>query len=1317
LANSIGMRAALALIVCLVPAGRTLAQTAETTIPSPRQPLPRYGFDRFTVQEGLPEIYVQHLMQDSKGYLWVATQNGLARYDGQTFRTVLPSDGTHTLRSVTSVTEDSRGVLWAGGAFESGLAREHRAANTWSFSFHDPNDRASLSDNNIAAIIDAGHDMLLVITDPTSDVFRTCIDRVNSVSGEVRRLRLASNGTVGEEGQCFGPIPGVVSAAQRNVFSRDEASAKTWVATWHGLLSYDPVADEAVISNPLLNSFDDWGALEALVESVEPLSALREVGGNENRTTTFELSEATSVLLVGLGELRPGQKLDHGWLENAEGDTLWSMVALESAWAGGALRNRLVVDTQVLPAGGYELHYQSDQGHSFGEVFDGAPDNQDWWGAMVLPLEPDAPPVPSTGPVRVEGTHLPESVTAVHVDSGGNLWAGTEGRGFFLRRAGTTEFSRFEAEGEAGDFGAALVVSITTDLQGRALVGTTNGLYRIDFDEGKVEHEGDDLVLRVYRDEQDLLWVHALNGLTHLDWGRDEQVYSAVGENSDDLGNGQAVNSFMDRQGNLWFATRSGGLSRLNRTKNQFQEIDVERLGSGPVRWSWEGPGGHLWFATGDGLSRATPGDIESGKAATKVTDKALKAYVDRRGGIWGFRRGSGLQKFDSDGSVLASYRHDPTNERSLGSDNVNVMLEDTQGRLWVGLSGEGVNGFDPETGLFTRYPFRRTPRAGVSDSLDDAIVFELMEDSRGTIWVGTNLGGSSRFDPESGTFTSNFDDGQGMVAVQDIYEDSAQRLWVGTYIGGLFQIDPGTGQVLAQHDETDGLIHNSVRTIQEDNSGHLWLGTGRGLVRFDPESETFRTFLRPNGMTELTFSGTSLKLKSGMLLFGGDQGVIMFDPEALSSDSGPPAVAVEMVTHRSPVGDIRVPVRGESTIRLAHDENDVTFDYVGIDFKHADGIRYRYQLAPYDSDWIDAGTDRSARYTSLQPRWYTFRVQAVNAEGVWSEVQSVTVWILPPWWKTWWAYALYSLPLFALGAGMILVVQRRAKEKERERSHRELEDAYSQLDTSHRKLKDTQAQLLQQEKLASLGQLTAGIAHEIKNPLNFVNNFAEVNAELADELSAALAAGDTEEVATLLEDLRGNALQIAKHGKRADSIVRSMMQHARGGASDREEIDVNAFLGDYVDLAWHGMRARDDEFNADVARDFGQDAGQLTVMPQELGRVVLNLLNNAFDAVRGRAESVVTVSSRRHGSGVEICVSDNGPGIRPEIRERIFEPFFTTKATGEGTGLGLSLSYDIVTKGHGGSMTVGESEGGGATFSVLLPDTPGLPDARPQTL
>jgi signal transduction histidine kinase/ligand-binding sensor domain-containing protein len=276
---------------------------------------------------------------------------------------------------------------------------------------------------------------------------------------------------------------------------------------------------------------------------------------------------------------------------------------------------------------------------------------------------------------------------------------------------------------------------------------------------------------------------------------------------------------------------------------------------------------------------------------------------------------------------------------------------------------------------------------------------------------------------------------------------------------------------------------------------------------------------------------------------------------------------------------------------------------------------------------------------------------------------------------------------------------------------------AYRQLRATLHELKTTQQQLVQQEKLASLGELTAGIAHEIKNPLNFITNFSALTSELADEIGAAAAADDLGEVRFLVGDLQTNAQMIEKHGRRADSIVRSMMEHARTGSGTREAVDLNTLIDEYVDLAYHGKRATRPAFNAEVVRDYGPDVGQVEVVPQEFGRVVLNLVGNAFDALlehgaapNGHAASAaqgaprVQVATRRTPGAVELRVADNGPGIPEATRQKIFEPFFTTKETGKGTGLGLSMSYDIITKGHGGRLTVASTVGEGATFTVTLP-------------
>lgn len=269
---------------------------------------------------------------------------------------------------------------------------------------------------------------------------------------------------------------------------------------------------------------------------------------------------------------------------------------------------------------------------------------------------------------------------------------------------------------------------------------------------------------------------------------------------------------------------------------------------------------------------------------------------------------------------------------------------------------------------------------------------------------------------------------------------------------------------------------------------------------------------------------------------------------------------------------------------------------------------------------------------------------------------------------------------------------------------------------SSYEALKSAQQQLIHAEKMASLGELTAGIAHEIQNPLNFVNNFSEINKELIDELQAALKAGNQDEANHLSSEIKANEEKITFHGKRAENIVRGMLQHSRSSSAQKEPTDINMLCDEYVRLAYHGLRAKDKSFNATIKTDFDESIGKLSIIPQEIGRVVLNLLTNAFYAARekqklGLSHFVPTVSittSRQQlasgQAGVIISVQDNGMGIPEKIRSKIFQPFFTTKPTGQGTGLGLSMSYDIITQTHGGEIKVESTEGEGTTFTIILP-------------
>jgi signal transduction histidine kinase len=279
-----------------------------------------------------------------------------------------------------------------------------------------------------------------------------------------------------------------------------------------------------------------------------------------------------------------------------------------------------------------------------------------------------------------------------------------------------------------------------------------------------------------------------------------------------------------------------------------------------------------------------------------------------------------------------------------------------------------------------------------------------------------------------------------------------------------------------------------------------------------------------------------------------------------------------------------------------------------------------------------------------------------------------------------------------------------------------ELTSQKEELQLALSELRSTQAQLVQQEKMASLGELTAGIAHEIQNPLNFVNNFSEVSIELLDELKDEvlnkLPDDIKQEADDIINDITQNLTKINQHGKRADAIVKGMLQHSRTTTGKKEPTDINALADEYLRLSYHGLRAKDKMFNAGMKTSFDENIGKIEAIPQDLGRVLLNLFNNSFYSVAEKKkqniagyEPTVTVVTKKLPNAIEITVSDNGTGIPQKVLDKIYQPFFTTKPTGQGTGLGLSMSYDIITKGHGGDLKVETAEGEFARFIITIPD------------
>jgi signal transduction histidine kinase len=378
------------------------------------------------------------------------------------------------------------------------------------------------------------------------------------------------------------------------------------------------------------------------------------------------------------------------------------------------------------------------------------------------------------------------------------------------------------------------------------------------------------------------------------------------------------------------------------------------------------------------------------------------------------------------------------------------------------------------------------------------------------------------------------------------------------------------------------------------------------------------------------------------------------------------------------------------------------------IHYSNPEANNARYRLKNYDRDWRPTGMERTAYYYDIPPGQYTLQIMAESSEGVWAE-KFIDIIIAPPWWRSWWAYCMYGLSLIAVVYALHRIQKQRVISKERERARVREQAQAKEIEKAYNELKITQGQLIQSEKMASLGELTAGIAHEIQNPLNFVNNFAEVNTELIDELGIEAEKGNFSSVKSIAKDIQENERKISHHGKRADAIVKSMLQHSQSGSGKKEPTNINALADEYLRLAFHGLRAKDSSFNASMKTEYDKSVGQVSVIQQDLGRVLLNLYNNAFYAVHEKSilklngyEPTVSVSTSKADDKIEIRVKDNGNGIPQKIKDKIFQPFFTTKSPGQGTGLGLSLSYDII-KAHGGEIKVETNDGEFTEFIIRL--------------
>jgi signal transduction histidine kinase/ligand-binding sensor domain-containing protein len=867
---------------------------------------------------------------------------------------------------------------------------------------------------------------------------------------------------------------------------------------------------------------------------------------------------------------------------------------------------------------------------------------------------------------------------------------------------------------------------------------------------GTVEH---------YMDRSGKIWIGGTNGAVFTferSTNKIKKLNVAPGENK------IFYNFNEDEKGQMWIGSINDGLYIYNPNAGKPANFTTANgLGNNRIWATLEDKNKLIWIGTYDGIDIYNPfkKTLKHISKSNGLPDAAANNLtIDANNRIWASGLQGGFAEIDPENDKIISHG----NNGILKNIRIRSIYSISNGDIWMGTNESEIIVYNPQQKTIKKY----------RDTIDRAefAINQIYQDKKGLIWVLSNGNGIKVIDPKTNTLRK-LTKTEGLTTNNIItLAESKDEMWIGSADSGIDVLN-FTDSTITSINKTTGLPNEDIWTLNEWND-KMYAGTTNGLAVINivgnksgqSKSLNIYNIGRDQGLNYVDFAANSSLISSDNQLWAGvDNQILTIIDEPVSDTSTIPTfitgfnlfdkpieipdislskyLATADTIWKSDIDSVITDTQGylkamtsehvkytydsiEATsnlpvnLSLPSDQNYVSFSFTGRQYNAPNDISYRYFLEGIDKTWsTESKNNKSENYRDLPPGEYTFKVICKGISGKWSSPAELSFTILPPWWRTWWAYLIYLI-LAGIGARRIHLFQKertikkeQEKIKDRELQHaKEIAKAFKELGIAHENLKSTQAQLIQSEKMASLGELTAGIAHEIQNPMNFVNNFSEVCIELIDEMKTDLNDGNKKEAISIANDIQQNLEKILHHGKRADSIVKGMLQHSRNSNSAKEMTDINALADEYLRLAYHGLRAKNKAFNATIKTDLDANLGKVSIIAQDIGRVILNLITNAFYAVTEKKnlqtegfEPTVTVTTKKQGERIFIKVADNGMGIPNKVLDKIFQPFFTTKPTGQGTGLGLSLSYDIV-KSHGGDIKVETTEGMGTEFTIELP-------------
>ena len=692
--------------------------------------------------------------------------------------------------------------------------------------------------------------------------------------------------------------------------------------------------------------------------------------------------------------------------------------------------------------------------------------------------------------------------------------------------------------------------TVYEDTKKKIWMGTDSGLSLFENETERFTNYYDKIRIPVFEITEDAagnLWCNTKNGLLYFN--TQTKKFTKINSDEDVSNDLQGyIKLFLDKEGTLWAGTNHQGLYFVNWPRSRFivyKKTPDNNYTGGAVSDFAESKDGTIWLAAANGLYQWIPGTDTFKKIdllKRKEDPLIVKAViVDKEGAVWCSVIYHGLFSYDPVTGIIKNYRYNQKDTTSLIRDNVFSIVEDRSGTIWIG--SDGLCSYNRESDNFTHYP--------IND-----LLFALYEDRKGQLLVPTYFE-IKKVDKINKTFLTLQKDTSMPGLTGLLYEDKQNNLWQ-TKNSELFLTNQENNKQ-QKFSDNDGLFYNQVNGITEDAKGNIWVNGLRGIFVYNPVTKLFRNISTDNGLPESQLDGKSFISKDGRIFIGSHDGFIVFNPDDFTVDGNTPLIHIESLNYKikstgNSEKDTSLRTYGLANIHLRYNENRITFNYVGLYYQNSSLIQYAYKLDGYDKDWIQNGYQRTVTYTNLSPGTYTFHVKAANSDGIWSKQDdSITIIISPPWWKTWLAYVLYVI-IFAVGIWGFIAYRSRTLKQENIKLENTVESRTSELKNSLDELKSTQKQLIQSEKMASLGELTAGIAHEIQNPLNFVNNFSEVSNELIDEMKEEIEKGNYEEVKAIANDVKENLEKINHHGKRADAIVKGMLQHSRSSSGKKNQ-------------------------------------------------------------------------------------------------------------------------------------------------------------------